>query len=467
MMCTFVIRQMAYGAVPDALGEYMQMGVTRARKCLQMFCKAIMELYGEEFLRKPTYTDMEKLYAHHEEKHGFPVMLGSIDCTASNDLWIWHAIFGVSGMNNDVNVLRQSPLCNDLKVKASDVSFVANNTKHEAARKDVERAFGVLKKKWKLINHAARGMSCRTRKTPTLEVQGTYPGCEDLLQQIGAIRGTLYSIYRSIRMTCGSLRGIPRDDIGATPSGISENIVRATSSGAPEETVRTPLVGVTPFAREQIEGHLSALRSLVKEHNIRGNVSSIHLSFKDEEDRTKVWTVVTGKEIVDADLKRPFKEALYDGTTDPEDHLSRFSYATNSGEWPMPVWCRMFQQTLDGSVRGWFKNLLGGSIDGWVEIRQQFTTRCSTRRACFKDPTEITKIVRKVNETLVAVKERWIVEIGFIAGVPGVMKISSFMDAHKCPELAKRYSNKVPKTVDEMTSRLDDFVRSKETFASI
>ncbi|GJU33087.1 reverse transcriptase domain-containing protein [Tanacetum coccineum] len=41
------------------------------------------------------------------------------------------------------------------------------------------------------------------------------------------------------------------------------------------------------------------------------------------------------------------------------------------------------------------------------------------------------------------------------------------MDARKCPELAKRYSDKVPKTVDEMMIRLDDFVRSKEAFASM
>ncbi|GKC05989.1 hypothetical protein Tco_0997599 [Tanacetum coccineum] len=46
------------------------------------------------------------------------------------------------------------------------------------------------------------------------------------------------------------------------------------------------------------------------------------------------------------------------------------------------------------------------------------------------------------------------------------MKISSFMDAHKRPELAKRYSDKVPKTVDEMMTRLGDFVKSKEAFAS-
>ncbi|GJX38888.1 hypothetical protein Tco_0252191 [Tanacetum coccineum] len=40
------------------------------------------------------------------------------------------------------------------------------------------------------------------------------------------------------------------------------------------------------------------------------------------------------------------------------------------------------------------------------------------------------------------------------------------MDAHRCPELAKRYSNKVPKTKDEMMVRLDDFMRSEEAFAS-
>nr|GEV79553.1 protein ALP1-like [Tanacetum cinerariifolium] len=156
MKCTSAIRQLAYGCVPDSLDEYLQMGTTTSRNSLRIFCKVIMNLYGEEFLQKPTYTEIEKLYAYHNEKHGFPGMLESIDCTnwswancpvvfkaqfyrgdhgpdpfilleamASNDLWIWHAFFGVSGMNNDVNVLRQSPLFNDLKSgRAPDVPFV-------------------------------------------------------------------------------------------------------------------------------------------------------------------------------------------------------------------------------------------------------------------------------------------------------------------------------------------------------
>nr|GEX22229.1 hypothetical protein [Tanacetum cinerariifolium] len=118
---------MAYGSVPNSLDEYLQMGATTVRKCLHMFCKAIIELYGEEFLRKTAYTDMEKLYAHHEEKHR-PDPFILLEAIASNDLWILHALFGVFVMNNDVNVLRQSSLLNDLKAgKAPDVLCMTNN----------------------------------------------------------------------------------------------------------------------------------------------------------------------------------------------------------------------------------------------------------------------------------------------------------------------------------------------------
>nr|GEU58664.1 putative ribonuclease H-like domain-containing protein [Tanacetum cinerariifolium] len=142
-----------------------------------------------------------------------------------------------------------------------------------------------------------------------------------------------YSIYWGVRMTGNLLRGGPLRDDGTTP----------------------------PLTREQIKGHLSALRSLVKEHNSRSNVSPIRLNFNEEEDETQAQVAIT-------------------------------------------------------------------------------------------------KIVRKANETLVAFKERWTVETCFIEGLSEVMEISSFMDAHKCPELAKLYSDNVPKTMDEMMVMLEDSV---------
>ncbi|GKF52042.1 hypothetical protein Tco_0148509, partial [Tanacetum coccineum] len=99
-----------------------------------------------------------------------------------------------------------------------------------------------------------------------------------------------------------------------------------------------------------------------------------------------------------------------------------------------------------------------GFIIGVPEVMKisSFMDSMSSRKA---------KIVRKANETLTAFKERWTMETGFIIGVPEVMKISSFMDSVKSPELAKRFASNVPKTVDEMMKRLDEFVRAEEAYA--
>ncbi|GJU84851.1 WAT1-related protein isoform X1 [Tanacetum coccineum] len=121
--CTSAIRQLAYAVVPDFLDEYLQIGEKTSRDCLMHFCIGVIELYGEEYLRRPTQTDVEKLYAFHKNKHGFPGMIGSVDCTK----WSW-----AQCSNNDVNVLRQSPVLNDLKVgKAPEVPFVANDVTYK------------------------------------------------------------------------------------------------------------------------------------------------------------------------------------------------------------------------------------------------------------------------------------------------------------------------------------------------
>nr|GEZ52052.1 hypothetical protein [Tanacetum cinerariifolium] len=76
----------------------------------------------------PTQTDDEKLDVFHKEKHGFPSMIESIDCNK----WPWAqcpaGLCGQLRSNNDINVIRQSPLLNDLKEeeKAPEVLFVAN-----------------------------------------------------------------------------------------------------------------------------------------------------------------------------------------------------------------------------------------------------------------------------------------------------------------------------------------------------
>ncbi|GJT11792.1 ALP1-like protein [Tanacetum coccineum] len=144
MKCTSAIRQLAYGVTPDSLDEYLQMGSHCARDCLDFFTMCVIELFMPKYLRKPDFNDIQKLYTAHNNIHGFPGMLGSIDCmhwewrncpkawhgqfgrgdkkyptilleaVASYDLWIWHAFFGVADANNDLTVLNNSLLFDDL-----------------------------------------------------------------------------------------------------------------------------------------------------------------------------------------------------------------------------------------------------------------------------------------------------------------------------------------------------------------
>ena len=221
--CTAAMRLIAYGNTADSVDEYLQMSERTARECLYRFSRGVYHTFRDVYLRGPTEADVKKLYEAHEERHGFPGMLGSLDCThwdwrncptawkgmytgghhgvpslvleavASADLWIWHAYFGVAGSNNDINVLDQSPIFDDMLMgKAPDAPFEVNGnrykygyyitdgiyppyatlvkakrlahrprdevftTRQAAARKDVECAFGVMKSKWHIFQHAAR-----------------------------------------------------------------------------------------------------------------------------------------------------------------------------------------------------------------------------------------------------------------------------------------------------------------------
>ncbi|KAG2299088.1 hypothetical protein Bca52824_035560 [Brassica carinata] len=160
--CTAAIRQLAYGCAADAVDEYMRFAETTARKCLHIFTAAIITLFGDEYLRRPTPEDLARLL-HMGEERGFPGMIGSIDCmhwewkncptawrgmysrgtgkptivleaVASKDLWIWHAFFGAPGTMNDLNILDRSPVFDDIiNGIAPEVNFYANGNPYHLA----------------------------------------------------------------------------------------------------------------------------------------------------------------------------------------------------------------------------------------------------------------------------------------------------------------------------------------------
>ncbi|XP_076959635.1 uncharacterized protein LOC143635772 [Bidens hawaiensis] len=111
---------------------------------------------------------------YHRGDHDGPTIM--LEAVASFDLWIWHAFFGMLGANNDIAVIHPSPIFDRvIEGVAPDTSFSTNDVnyeyryylvdgmcpsddkhqyfrkKHESTRKDIERAFEALNKRWSII----------------------------------------------------------------------------------------------------------------------------------------------------------------------------------------------------------------------------------------------------------------------------------------------------------------------------
>jgi len=82
--CTTAMRMLAYGVAADAVDEYIKIGSSTALECLLRFCKGIIRLYEQVYLRAPTQDDLQRIL-HVSEMRGFPGMIGSIDCMH----WEW------------------------------------------------------------------------------------------------------------------------------------------------------------------------------------------------------------------------------------------------------------------------------------------------------------------------------------------------------------------------------------------
>ncbi|XP_050916792.1 uncharacterized protein LOC127131963 [Lathyrus oleraceus] len=139
--CTSVIRMLAYGSHADLVDEYVRIGESTSIECLERFVKGVNVVFGAEYLRKPNNTDVEHLLQMGESR-GFP------------------------GSNNDINVLNQSNVFNDiLEGRAPNGEKKKLFAQHqESARKDVERAFGVLQSRFAIIRGPARAWHMDTLK---------------------------------------------------------------------------------------------------------------------------------------------------------------------------------------------------------------------------------------------------------------------------------------------------------------
>ncbi|KAK9285702.1 hypothetical protein L1049_024901 [Liquidambar formosana] len=178
------MRMLAYGLAADVMDDYMRIGETTTIESLKKFVKAVIGVFGDEYLRSPNNVDVARLLAERESR-GFPGMLRSIDRMH----WKWkNCLITWKGSYNDINVWERSHLFANLvegHALAANYSINGHNyttryyladgiyppwstfvktilhpqenkhknfaTAQELIWKDVERAFGVLQSHFAIV----------------------------------------------------------------------------------------------------------------------------------------------------------------------------------------------------------------------------------------------------------------------------------------------------------------------------
>ena len=75
---------LAYALPADATDEYIKIGESTTVKSCKRFCRVIVEVFAERYLRAPTFHDVARLLDIGKSRD-FPGMLGSLDCMH----WRW------------------------------------------------------------------------------------------------------------------------------------------------------------------------------------------------------------------------------------------------------------------------------------------------------------------------------------------------------------------------------------------
>uniref|UniRef100_A0A0D3CTX3 DDE Tnp4 domain-containing protein n=1 Tax=Brassica oleracea var. oleracea TaxID=109376 RepID=A0A0D3CTX3_BRAOL len=164
--CTAAIRMLAYGQSGDTYDEYLRLGESTALLCLEYCTNGIVQLFGDEYLRRPTPEDLQRLLDI-GEKRGFPGMIGIIDCMhwsvfddilqgrapkvkfKVNNHTYRMAYYLTDGIYPNWSTFIQSiPLPQGPKAELFAL-------RQESTRKDVERAFGVLQSRFAIVKNPA------------------------------------------------------------------------------------------------------------------------------------------------------------------------------------------------------------------------------------------------------------------------------------------------------------------------
>ncbi|KAL4350477.1 hypothetical protein AHAS_Ahas10G0145900 [Arachis hypogaea] len=161
------------------------------------------------------------------------------------------------------------------------------------------------------------------------------------------------------------------------------------------------------------------------------------------------------------DFKLP-DMTLYDGTTDPNHHLSNFRsrmYLTNALD---AVRCKAFPTTLTKTAIRWFDNLPPKSISSFDDLAKKFLARFSIQKDKAKHAPSLLGIKQGDRESLRNYMERFNKTCMDIQSLPTETAIMGLINGLQEGPFSQSISKKYPSSLDEVQERAEKYINMEE-----
>ncbi|PWA55873.1 reverse transcriptase domain-containing protein [Artemisia annua] len=164
-------------------------------------------------------------------------------------------------------------------------------------------------------------------------------------------------------------------------------------------------------------------------------------------------------------LKVPTNLKTYDGTTDPDDHLTIFMGTMDVHKLPEPAWCRFFHITLSGAARFCYDNLTPGCINSFHELRDKFRANFLQQRRFQKTQAEILGIRQRSDESLRDYLQRFGRETLHMTDRSDGIMTEAFISGLRPGRLFKDLIARPPTSMEDLFTQAHNFIRADEANA--
>ncbi|GFY91372.1 hypothetical protein Acr_07g0015680 [Actinidia rufa] len=165
---------------------------------------------------------------------------------------------------------------------------------------------------------------------------------------------------------------------------------------------------------------------------------------------------------ISSKFKLPTQLGIYEGKTDPMDHLDSYKSLMSLQGCSDEIMCKAFSATLKGPARSWFQKLSPGTIDSFGDLSRLFVANfmsCTNRQ---KNASHLFTIHQKENESLKEFVKRFNQAILEVEDPSDKVIIMAMMEGLRPGPLFDSLSKNVPETLSALQSKADKYIAAEE-----